>query len=670
MTTVIGPGRRRVGRAAARGAALIGRAAGAAVLIAMLGTAAASPVMPVWIGAVAAIVLGLAAWTPALSFPLVVALAPFGALFAAVPIRATEMLVYAFFAGWLLRLRQPLDPADRRHGTIYWPALGFVAAVAASWLVVVAERFVGLAPGPLAIEIVRSLPLDYLVTAGRDPQTAAALQLILAIAILLAVPVLSGADPRLPRRVGYAVAAAGLTAAAGTLVDIPLRYVRTNFDPNILMRYLRGSRGSIHMADVNAAGSHYALSGLLALAFAREAHGGRAAWIVGLLLLAPAFGASGSRAAMVAVACALALAWAVSRGWFRREGPTALSRRAVAALAVMAVVAALASTAWLVARGRQANKGTAAWSMSLREQFLVTSARMFATAPVFGVGVGNYYERSGEFMPAQIKELYQGHENAHNYFAQVIVELGIVGGPLFLWLLGAAMLALWRTARAQTGYTFELAMFAACTAFLLTCVTGHPLLVVEAAVPFWALIGAGVAHAPLAGRERSAAARRSAIAIVVVLAVTLPLRVADRLYAGTANLQPRGLHDERRDESGELYRWTSDRAVLFVGKEPGLVVLPVRARRVPGLSQPFELEVAVSGQVEQRVRVPTDRWLPVTVLLRGDAPSQVRRIDLRVNQTWSAKGNFGDPTDGRPMGVMLGRVEYRPRPTSESRSAH
>jgi hypothetical protein len=34
-----------------------------------------------------------------------------------------------------------------------------------------------------------------------------------------------------------------------------------------------------------------------------------------------------------------------------------------------------------------------------------------------------------------------------------------------------------------------------CAAYLLTCVTGHPFLVVEAAVPFWASLGAGVALA-------------------------------------------------------------------------------------------------------------------------------------------------------------------------------
>jgi hypothetical protein len=245
-----------------------------------------------------------------------------------------------------------------------------------------------------------------------------------------------------------------------------------------------------------------------------------------------------------------------------------------------------------------------------------------------------------------------------------------VGGLLFFWLLGAAMLAIWRAVRIEAMYTPELAVLAACLAFLLTCVTGHPLLVIEAAVPFWAVVGAGLANVRAAARaSQGGMARRFALAAALLLAATLPLRAADRLQSRPADLAPRGLHDEHHDESGEVYRWTSDHAVVFFGRDPGLVVLPVRARRVPGLSQPFELTVAVAGNVEQRLTVPTDRWLPVTVVLRGEPPSGVRRIDLRVNQTWSAKRNFGDPADERPMGVMLGRIDYRPRPTSERRSA-
>lgn len=661
----------------ARVAAVAARVLGAAAIVFAIGTAARSPEMPIWLTAISLASFAAAAWRPASSLPFVIAVAPFGAWLAAVPVRATEAILCAFLAGWLLRLREPLvarpdgrhEPAQRVPRTVLAPALAFATAVAASWVVIVAERSIGLAAWPFTLEIMRTLPADYFVTAGLDPQTAAALQLLMMIATGLAVVSLSARDDRLPRRVAVAVAAAGLFAGVATLVDIPVRYIQSNYDPNELMRYFRGSRFSIHMSDLNAAGSHYALAGLVALAFARERRPARVAWLAGVCLLVPALWLSGSRTAMLAAALALALAWSVSRGWLREDAPTALSRRSLVTISVCILVLAAAVSTGLALRGREASRGTAAWSMSLREQFLITSARMVASAPVFGVGVGKYYERSGEFMPPQIREIYRGHENAHNYFAQVIAELGAIGGGLFVWLVCAALAGVWRSARAQTDYELKLALMSACVAFLVTCIAGHPLLVIEAAIPFWAALGAGLAFAATgASAERAAGSRRTALAAAIVIVATLPIRAAERLNNDAADFTPRGLHDERRDQSGQVYRWTSEHAVIFVEPEPGLVVLPVRAQHVPGIDQPFELTVAVSGRVDTRVTVPADRWLPVEVALRGEAPSRMRRLDLRVNQTWSAKRNFGDPSDARPMGVMLGRVDYQPRPTAETRS--
>ena len=85
-------------------------------------------------------------------------------------------------------------------------------------------------------------------------------------------------------------------------------------------------------------------------------------------------------------------------------------------------------------RAAATSAGTRRRAVRLRSQFSETSARMFASAPIFGVGVGRYFERSSEFMPDELRALY-GAENAHNYFAQAFAELGIAGGALFLWLI-------------------------------------------------------------------------------------------------------------------------------------------------------------------------------------------------------------------------------------------
>ena len=135
-------------------------------------------------------------------------------------------------------------------------------------------------------------------------------------------------------------------------------------------------------------------------------------------------------------------------------------------------------------------EGSAEQSVNLRSQFLLTSARMFASAPAFGVGVGRYFEQSADFMTPELRDLY-GNENAHNYFAQQFAELGLVGGLLFVWLVAIVLTHAWRAALRSPDDISLHALFAGTAAYMLTCATGHPLLVPEAALPFWAAFGVG-----------------------------------------------------------------------------------------------------------------------------------------------------------------------------------
>jgi O-antigen ligase len=436
------------------------------------------------------VVFGLALWRPPVSLLAVVWLAPWGERLAAVPVRATEILLFAFLAGWAVRFRKPATRDAWRHGGVVAPALAFAAVVVVSWGRLALAR----APEASVGTALRLVPSDYLVTAGRDPHTAGALLLVLSAAVYVATLVLSRHDPALPRRVLFAVALSSLLAAAASVVAVPITYLTTG-DFNEVLRYLviTRSRGSFHLHDVNAAGSHYILGGLLSLPFALAPGPARTWWRAGHVVLVAALWMSGSRAAWVAGALG-AVSWFVVRRRAARNGQLpAVSTRA---LAVVAVVVLVALTASARLGSESASNGSATRSLAIRAEFLETSLRMWATSPVLGVGVGTYYDRSSEFMPPGIRALY-GRENAHNYYVQVATELGVIGFVLFLWWLGAGLARVWQSAQRHASDGTLLAVICSCAAYLLTCVTGHPFLVVEAAVPFWASLGAGVALARL-----------------------------------------------------------------------------------------------------------------------------------------------------------------------------
>jgi hypothetical protein len=464
--------------------AIILRLLSAGTLLLALVLAARVPLMPGWLVAAALLTLIASAWRPAFVFPYVIAVAPFGELAAGVPIRATETVVAAFFAGWLLRLHEPLDPGGRVPRSVLVPAATFAAIVVASWAVIYADR-----SPDWSVSLVFQFPpmLEYFARAGRDPQTEAAVLLLMTVAICLSVPALSRRNARVVRHIAIAVAAGGSLAAAmslGTILagagpDGSLGGSRPFID-------VRAWRHSVHLADVNAAGSHFALAAVTSLGLA--AGGGRARVLGGIALvaIAPSLWLTGSRIA-VAGALAGAAFWAAVMAW-RERLATGERLAFLAPAAALATLAVGLSVIWM-----WPTHGKADWGLQLRAGFAITSARMLASAPVFGVGVGRFRERSVAFMPPVVRQAYPRGENAHNYFAQVIAELGLVGGGVFLWWIGAVLYRMWRGVSARPSQPLVAALVAASAAYLVTCLTGHPLLVVGAAVPFWAVCGAGLA---------------------------------------------------------------------------------------------------------------------------------------------------------------------------------
>jgi hypothetical protein len=73
-----------------------------------------------------------------------------------------------------------------------------------------------------------------------------------------------------------------------------------------------------------------------------------------------------------------------------------------------------------------------------RPEFFEAALRMFAEFPLMGVGLGNFYRLSSDANLTGSAYLAQiGGENAHNYFLQMLAELGLVG----VTILGFAVLA-------------------------------------------------------------------------------------------------------------------------------------------------------------------------------------------------------------------------------------
>jgi O-antigen ligase len=239
-----------------------------------------------------------------------------------------------------------------------------------------------------------------------------------------------------------------------------------------LMEFLTFRRWSTHVGDPNAAGSYFAMTLMIAFGMAVKSSGRRIEWAAAGTALALALWMTRSRTAIVAVL--LVGAFYVGRFAVRRSGNDARS--------VAVVIGAVTVVGFLLSQYFVSQRSTPA-AVSIRWMFLQTTWRMLHAHPFFGVGIGQYPRWSGEFSSPELRAIYAS-ENAHNNFAQIAGELGLVGLAGFLAVLAAS------SARARASrHPAVLPVLAGVATFVVSWLGGHPLLVPAVAYPFWIALG-------------------------------------------------------------------------------------------------------------------------------------------------------------------------------------
>ena len=609
--------------------------------------AAASPI-PLTARIAAVAIAALTLWRPSVGLLLVAGLTPAGALFASSPARGAELLILAFLGSWLLGVWRPLSRAAWPR-TVTLPALVYLAVIAGSWLVLTIGAAAGVPRPALPAFLLQSIPLDHLVFFSLESATSTLLQASTGVGLFVAAAGIARSDPRVPRGLAMALAVSTAILAVGTLGEVTRQWAEAGFTGRFLLRYVSGERFSFHLADVNAVGSLYALGALVTVALAMADRQRRVLWALLLVVMAPAAWLAGSRTSFVAFATGLLIAAGSVSKW----RPTRVQKTAVAAALAVAVLAALLAADW-----RQDVRGTAGRAVGLRSQFTESSFRMFSSAPLYGVGIGQYFNRSAEFFTPELRTLY-GNENAHNYFAQQFAELGLLGGLVFLWLVFPPLLAGWRAVRSGgIGDGALLGLFAGAAAYLLTCITGHPLLVPEASFPFWAALGvvAGTVGVPASRRMPLVATAVASLVIVAGLARTV---AAYDDVAGRPGEY--GFHEMEAMEDGTAFRWMTRHAVTYIPDGPGFLRLRVRAPGRSSASQrPFVLETSIAGRQVDRRELPFGEWITFDLATRRQDDVAFRRVDLGLNQFSTEAVTLGVRAAQRPIGVMVGSIAWIP----------
>ena len=601
---------------------------------------------------VIALALAVSLAAPAHGLLLIAIVAPLGQLIApligATNFRIGEAVVLAFLAGWLLRASPDRQGPRLPAGALGWLlAAAIVASVAgAAW------QLAGY-PGELAGVFDQIAHLYFFV--GDRIGVVDGARLLEGIGLAAAAVMLFRQHPSISRTLPAALAA---SAALASLSSVLLW--RGIGSPAALERYrLIGYRVSGHVTDVNAAGSYFAMIACLALGMAwRERAYRRAIWLglagaswVGLWF-------SESRSALGAAGAVLIVAalWAATSRFSTRGRAVALT----------VVVVALLGGAAIRARLLQTDAGYR--GVGFREQFTATSVRMIGAHPLFGVGEGQYYRTSPLFLSPQLAWSY-GFENAHNYFLQIAAELGLAGLALFIAWIGAALLRSGRALAQAPRDSRLLGVSAGVAGFLVTCLTGHPLLIGEVAYPFWLQFGlmTALAGSTLLGAasttERSPVRPRAprawslaAAAAVLAIVISGPMITATNAAGPPASQTVDGFYEWETLKDGTRVRWTGEYGSLFVPADVTRLYIPVRLPFNGGTARPMGVEVRTAGVSKGRTMVD-DSWAIIDVPLPPAVPpTRFKRVDLKVDRTWQPALYLAGSADLRMVGVQVGEL--------------
>lgn len=164
----------------------------------------------------------------------------------------------------------------------------------------------------------------------------------------------------------------------------------------------------------------------------------------GLFLSLAALLATFSRAAWLGLAAGAAGMLALLRD--RRQAGLRLPAhwKSFLGLAVLGI-AAFAAINWQPLLGRLGAGGYATETQSFEERGSLNAAawQLVRERPIHGVGLGNFVEGVSVLLPEQAADL--PGMSVHNLFLLSTAELGMLGGPLWLYLMAAPWLVYWRS---------------------------------------------------------------------------------------------------------------------------------------------------------------------------------------------------------------------------------
>ncbi len=288
---------------------------------------------------------------------------------------------------------------------------------------------------------------------------------------------------------------------------------------------------------------------------------------------------------------------------------------------------------------------------SYRLEIFVASLRMFAHYPIFGLGLGEF-NKSGAFPEFSESEFLvsRGGENAHNYFLQILVDLGLCGFILLALLFVVPIIY------RKKWPTFSLAIV---FALLLGNLYSQSLLERE----FLIILALALAALYVeSGWERLASSfmqlkylRLGSLFLVSMFlcASAMSLNSVPFIYGLTCH--KRGYHNQYKDG------WVSGQYFSKVPEDARVLTMLLDPAHYDIEKRPLTVEIILLDGDQQKTLFSRryDKRLEdeIVVVLPKREHSSAANLRIESSHCFVPK-NFGTNDDSRPLGVNLKGMKF------------
>ena len=284
---------------------------------------------------------------------------------------------------------------------------------------------------------------------------------------------------------------------------------------------------------------------------------------------------------------------------------------------------------------------------------------IIGTFPITGSGIGSFFRISPNFESPNYKRYENFNENAHNYYLQLGAEIGLPGLFIFLSIILYTFKAGFQVLSIKDEFNPLIkGLLFGFSAYLLTMLTGHALLLANQQFFFWFIIATiTIPHKTFQKVKIYEKYRHYSKLLIGLLALAIVSSYSYQLYAKQSPLDFQygfyGVEDWGDDEM----RWTWRRAVQKVKASSNLiglkVVAPSQTSDGPG---GLRVRLTLNDKILDELHFFNGGVKPVYYFSNGIKNGDVE-IQIEVNKTFNPlrKGLSGDP---RELGVAVSPISF------------